>query len=99
VLANYVYNSLLTGRPYFLQMIEDAEIARRFAAEKLHANMVAVTAPGDGYTLASAIAETIPGLQLLPEPGGKILRWSEIVEQERESWPIQYLLPSGAYIH
>jgi hypothetical protein len=99
VLANYVYNSLLTGRPYFLQMIEDAEIARRFAAEKLHANMVAVTAPGDGYTLASAIAETIPGLQLLPEPSGKILKWSEIVEQERESWPIQYLLPSGAYIH
>src|SRR5438874_13417422 len=32
VLANYVYNSLLTGKPNFLKMIVDAEIARRFAA-------------------------------------------------------------------
>ena len=31
VLADYVYNSLLTGRPFFLQMIEDVEIATRFA--------------------------------------------------------------------
>ena len=99
VLANYVYNSLLTGRPYFLQMIEDAEIASRFAAEKLHVNVVAVTAAGDAYTLASAIAETLPGVNLLPEPNGKILKWSEIVEQKKESWPIQFLLPSGAYIH
>src|SRR5215470_6135016 len=43
VLADYVYNSLLIGRPYFLQMMEDAEIAKRFAAQKLHANLVAVT--------------------------------------------------------
>src|SRR5205823_8307854 len=62
VLANYVYNSLLTGRPYFLQMIEDAEIARRFAAEKLHVNVVVVSAAGEAYTLASAIAETLPGM-------------------------------------
>jgi len=27
------------------------------------------------------------------------LKWSEIVEQKKESWPIQYLLPGGAYIH
>ena len=31
VLADYVYNTLLTGRPYLLQMIEDVEIAARFA--------------------------------------------------------------------
>jgi hypothetical protein len=99
VLANYVYNSLLTGRPYFLQMMEDAEIARRFAAQKLHANVVAVTAVGDAYTLASAIAETLPGLGLLPGPNGNVLKWSEIVEQKKESLPIQYLLPGGAYIH
>jgi len=99
VLANYVYNSLLTGRPYFLEMIEDAEIARRFAAQKLHANVVAVTAAGDAYTLASAIAETLPGMSLLPEPNGRVLKWSEIVEQETASWPIEYLLPGGAYIH
>ncbi|PYT81746.1 MAG: hypothetical protein DMG40_08530 [Acidobacteria bacterium] len=97
VLANYVYNSLLTGRPYFLEMMEDAEIARRFATQKLHTDVVAVTASGDAYTLASAIAETLPHIRLLPEPNRK-WKWSEIVEQERETWPIQYLLPSGAYI-
>src|SRR6266550_3036741 len=99
VLANHVYNSLLTGRPYFLQMIEDAGIAGRFAREKLGAKGVAVTAPDGGYTLASAIAETLPGMELLPQPDAKILKWSEIVEQKQEIWPIQYLLPSGAYIH
>jgi len=99
VLANYVYNSLLTGRPYFLQMIEDGEIARRFAAEKLHANVAVVGAAGEAYTLASAIAETLPGVRLVSEPNRKVLNWSEILEQKRESWPIQYLLPSGAYIH
>lgn len=99
VLANYVYNSLLNGRPYFLQMIEDAEIATRFATQKLHANVVVVGAAGEAYTLASAIAETLPGVSLVSEPNQKVLKWSEIVEQKRESWPIQYLLPSGAYIH
>ena len=99
VLANYVYNSFLTGRPYFLQTMEDAEIARRFAAEQLQTNVVAVTAPGDAYTLASAIAETLPEISLLAEPNGRILKWSEILEEKREGWPIQYLLPGGAYIH
>jgi len=99
VLADYVYNSLLNGRPYFLQMMEDAEIARRFAAQKLQVSVVAVTAPGQAYTLASAIAETLPGTNLLPEANGNVLKWSEIVEQKRESWPIQFLVPSGAYIH
>ena len=99
VLANHVYNSLLNGRPYFLQMIEDSEIASRFAREKLGAKTVAVIAPGDAYTLASAVAETLPGIELLPRPGAKVLKWSEIVEQERENWPIQYLMPSGAYFH
>jgi len=98
VLANHVYNALLIGRPYFLQMIEDSEIASRFAREKLGAKVVAITAPGDAYTLASAIAETLPGIELLPRPDAKVLKWSEIVEQKREIWPIQYLLPSGAYI-
>jgi hypothetical protein len=80
-------------------MIEDAEIAARFATQKLHVNVVAVTALGDAYTLASAVAETLPDLRLLPEPNGKVWKWSEILEEKREYWPIQYLLPSGAYIH
>jgi hypothetical protein len=80
-------------------MIEDAEISKRFAAEKLHVSVASVAAAGDAYTLASAIAETLPGIVLLPVPNGRVLKWSEIVEQKRESWPIQYLLPSGAYMH
>ncbi len=99
VLANHVYNSLLIGRPYFLEMIEDSEIASRFAREKLGAKAVAATAPDDAYTLASAIAETLADIELLPRPGARVLKWSEIVEQKRENWPIQYLLPSGAYFH
>ena len=99
VLANYVYNSLLIGRPYFLQMIEDAEIAGRFASDKLGTKAVAVTAPGDAYTVASAIAETLPGLRLLPQTNAKVLKWSELVETKQENWPIQLVLPSGAYIH
>ena len=61
--------------------------------------MVAVTAARDAYTLANAVAETLPGMKLLPDGNTKVLKWSEIVEQKRESWPVQYLMPSGAYIH
>jgi len=99
VLADYVYNSLLTGRPYFLQMIEDAEIAARFASAKFNTKQFAVTADGDAFTLARSIAETLPDIKLLAQPNAQILNWSEIVEQKRELWPIQYLLPDGAYIH
>jgi len=99
VLADYVYNSLLTGRPYFLQMIEDAEIAVRFSRAKFNTKQVAVTAEGNAYMLARSIAETLPDIKLLPRPDAHVLNWSEIVEQQREIWPIQYLLPDGAYIH
>jgi cephalosporin-C deacetylase-like acetyl esterase len=99
VLAGYVYNSILTGRPYFLQMIEDAEIAGKFAREKLGASVTAVTAPGDGYSLAKDISETLPGVHLLSQDGGEIVRWSGLVREKREVWPIQFLLPGGAYIH
>ena len=99
VLADYVYNSLLTGRPYFLQMIEDAEIAARFSRAKLNTKQFAVTSDGDADTLARSIAETLPDIQLVAQPNAHILNWSEIVEQKRELWPIQYLLPDGAYIH
>lgn len=99
VLANHVYNSLLTGRPYFFQMIEDAEIAKRFAKEKLGVKTLAVTAPADAFTLASAVAEVFPDVKLLSQPNAAVLKWSDIVEQKQEVWPIQYLVPGGAYIH
>jgi pimeloyl-ACP methyl ester carboxylesterase len=99
VLAGYVYNSVLTGRPYFLQMIEDAEIAGRFAQEKLGMRVSAVTAPGDAFSLAKDISETLPGIALLQQPDGRSLSWSAIVREKQELWPIQYLMPAGAYIH
>jgi hypothetical protein len=99
VLANYVYNSLLTGRPYFFEMIDDSQIAGRFAAEKLGARSLSVTAPGHAYTVAGAIAEVFPDITLLPQPGATPLKWSEAVDTMQETWPIQYLVPRGAYMH
>ena len=100
MLADYVYNSLLTGRPYFLQIIEDVEIAFRFVRGKINSNAeFAVTGMADAYTVASAVSETLPNVRLLSPPEGRIQKWSDLVNQERELWPIQYLLPAGAYVH
>lgn len=99
VLANYVYNSLLTGRPHFFQMIEDAEIARQFVKEELGRNVTAVTAEGANYTFASAVSEVLPDVKLLASANTKALQWSDLVEQKQEAWPIQFLVPGGAYIH
>jgi len=99
VFAGYVYNSLLTGRPYFLQMIEDAEIAGRFSKLHLHAGELFIAGEGDAGLLASSVTEALPETKSLPEVGISTMNWSEIIEQKREIWPIQYLLPGGAYIH
>ena len=98
VLAGYVYNSLLTGRPYFLQMIEDAEIAIRFARGKLHAGLFSIVSDPESAILASAIASTLNAVNRGPHPAVDVTKWSELVLQRRELWPIQYLLPGGAYI-
>jgi hypothetical protein len=98
VLAVYVYNSLLTGRPNFLQMIEDAEIAIRFSRENLHAGSFSIVSDPESALLASAIASAVPGVNPDPDATGDGMKWSEIVLQRRELWPIQYLLPGGAYI-
>ncbi len=100
VLADYVYNSMLTGRPYFLQMIEDVEIATRFFKAKINPRaQMSVTGTDSAYTLASAISETLPSIKLLSPPGVSIIKWSELVNLKTELWPIQYLLPGGAYVH
>jgi hypothetical protein len=98
VLANHVYNSLLTGRPYLFDMIEDAEIASRFAQAKLQRNVTAVSSTGRGYTLAGVVSQVLSGVKLTNPGNEKILRWSEIVEGEREVWPIELLVPGGAYL-
>jgi hypothetical protein len=57
-----------------------------------------ITAMGEAYMLASAVSETL-NIQLLSQPDARIEKWSDLVNQERELWPIQYLLPDGAYVH
>jgi pimeloyl-ACP methyl ester carboxylesterase len=99
VLANHVYSSLLTGRPYFFQMIDDAEIVIRFAEQQLQTKVTAAVGAGKAGTLASAISEVDPSRKLLHAQTSEILKWSDLVERKQESWPIQYLLPGGAYIH
>jgi pimeloyl-ACP methyl ester carboxylesterase len=99
VLSDYVYNSLLTGRPYFLQMIEDVEIAEQFAKSHLNGQAsFSIVGAGNANTLASAVSEVLPDIKLLSAPNSSPLKWSEIVDQKTELWPIQYLLPGGAYI-
>jgi cephalosporin-C deacetylase-like acetyl esterase len=98
VLANHVYNSLLTGRPYFLEMIEDVEIAARFSRAKLGATKIVAAGRGEAVALALAASEVLDGVEWLPEPGVAPFVWSEAVESLAETWPIQYLMPGGAFI-
>jgi dienelactone hydrolase len=98
VLADYVYNSLLTGRPFFLQMIEDVEIATRFAQLKFGADHFSLVAGPDCELLASTTAGTLDGITRTPSSNTPPMKWSDIVEHEIEVWPIQWLMPGGAYI-
>jgi dienelactone hydrolase len=98
VLADYVYNSLLTGRPFFLQMIEDVEIATRFAQLKFGADHFTLVADPNYEILASAAANTLDGITRTPNSSAPVTKWSDIVDHETELWPIQWLMPGGAYI-
>jgi hypothetical protein len=81
-------------------MIEDVEVATRFLSQKAPFSAeVSITGKGTAYTLASAASEALPKIRLVSPPGAQSLHWSEIVEQKRELWPIEDLLPGGAYIH
>ena len=100
VLSDYVYNSILTGRPYLLQAIEDAEITMRFFSSSIDpGHSFVVLGVGEAAPFASAIAQTLPNVQLAPDAKEAKFPWSNIVDQKTELWPIQYLLPGGAYVH
>ena len=100
VLGGYEYNALLVGRPFLLQTIEDAEIALRF---------VRAIAPGSAGIFVAGSANgrqrrepdrgDVARRQAVPDAANESFRWSQIVEQKTEMWPIQFLLPGGAYIH
>lgn len=104
VLADYVYNSLLTGRPYFLQMMDDIQIAALFAKSGPTQSATAQTplrlAAGDdvAYTLATRFSEVAPDAKVMPAPNASILSWSALASQAQEKWPIAFLMPSGAFI-
>ena len=61
VLADYVYNSLLTGRPYLLQLIETQRSPRALHAHP-HATDMAITAEGDAH-IATDAAGALRGLR------------------------------------
>lgn len=101
VMADYVYNSVLNGRPYFLQMIDDIEIASRFIRDQHRGDIrpLTIAAKGDAYALATRYKEINPNVKLLPSPASQPLNWSSLVAHEQEQWPIVFLLPHGAEIH
>ena len=99
VLGNYVYNSLLTGRPYFFQLLDDAHVVIQFSKEKLGRAPAAIAAEGDNYALANYVSRVVPNLKFVSNPNGKLPTWADLVETKQELWPIQYLVPGGAYIH
>jgi hypothetical protein len=103
VLAGYVYNSLLTGRPYFLQMMDDIKIAQLFirsrnAQPHLPQQPLTIAATGYAYDLAIRFQEIDREVKILPTESAPNLDWSSLVAQGQEQWPIAFLMPSGALI-
>ena len=103
VLAGYVYNSLLLGRPYFLQMMDDLKIAELFIRSQttqshLPTQPLIISASGDAYFLASQFKKIDRGVTILPTTSNSTLDWSAIVSRGQEQWPIAFLMPSGAHI-
>jgi len=65
----------------------------------LQTQVTAVVGFGMANTLGRAISEVDPRLRVLQADSEKLLKWSDLVERKQELWPIQYLVPGGAYIH
>jgi cephalosporin-C deacetylase-like acetyl esterase len=103
VLADYVYNSLLTGRPYFLQMMDDINIAALFIRSQhpqsnLRWQPLTLTATGDAYGLAIRFQEIDSQVKILTPQSKPTSDWSSLVSQRQEQWPIALLMPSGALL-
>jgi len=100
VLADYVYDSLLTGRPYFLQLMDDLKIAELFIRGRSTRSDAPLTiaATNDAYGLATRFSEIDPAIRLLADDNATSVDWSALVTRGQEEWPIAYLLPFGAFI-
>jgi dienelactone hydrolase len=94
-LANLVYNAQLLGRPYPLEMVEDVSSVARFAKERLAVRSVSLAGRGEARAVA-ALAADLLGLETLT--GKELDWWSKAVNDGREDWPIQLLLPGGALL-
>jgi hypothetical protein len=91
VMADYVYNSLLTGRPYFLQMMDDLKIAELFIRKRnarLPREPITLAATGEAYSLAVRFKEVDPQVKILKQESAPVLNWSALVAQGQEQWPI-----------
>jgi len=100
VLADYVYNSLLTGRPYFLQLMDDLKIVELFIrSRRPHPDIpLMMNAANDAYGLAARFSEIDPKVKVLANDVATSVDWSALLTKSQEEWPIAYLLPLGAYI-
>jgi hypothetical protein len=99
VLADCVYNSLLTGRPYFLQLIDDLKIAALFIrSQGGRALPIQIAAAGDAHTLATHFTEIEPDIKVLPDDRAPSFDWAELMKKKQEQWPIVYVLPFGALL-
>ena len=100
VLAGYVYNSLLTGRPYFLQLMDDVQIAARFAQSRRAPSPLPLTlcGIGDASQVAISLQRIDPEYKILPTSPTPAVNWAELVAHGQEDWPIAFLLPSGALL-
>jgi len=101
VLGDYVYNSLLTGRPYFLQLMDDLKIAELFVRNRdphQPVQPLTLAVSGEAYSLAIRFQELDPQVTMLTPDSAPILNWSALVAHGQEQWPIALLMPSGATI-
>jgi hypothetical protein len=99
VLAGYVYNSLLTGRPYFLQTMDDLKIAELFIRSRSTSHLpLSIAATDDAYSLAIQFSKIDQEVTILPNKTATTADWSTVVTQGQEQWPISLLMPSGALI-
>ncbi len=100
VLADYVYNSLLTGRPYFLQLMDDLKIAELFIRSKsARSNLpLMIVATNGAYNLAIHFMQIDSSVKVLPNDSAPPVDWAALVAKSQEEWPIAYLLPFGSFI-
>lgn len=100
VLGGYVYNSLLTGRPYFLQLMDDLQIAARFIRSRHSNSQVRLTLAGVGQasSLATSFQQINPSYRVLPGTRSPAPDWAWLVAKSQEDWPIAFLLPSGGLL-